>query len=169
MARVNHLIQAAILILTLVLRVSVTPPAAVAQAGAFNKSSPANGATEQPITPTLSWESSTDATNYQYCYDTSDNSSCDTGWVVTDNTSVGLNGLVYSTTYYWQVQAVNTISTTEADGGTWFSFTTGTAPGAFNKSSPANGATEQPITPTLSWESSTDATNYQYCYDTSDN
>jgi hypothetical protein len=138
--------------------------------GAFGKTSPSNGATGQPITPTLSWASSPAATSYQYCYDTSNNSSCDGAWVSTgSNVGVSLSVLISNTTYYWQVRAFNTISSTEANGGNWYSFTTGIAPGVFGKTNPSNGAAGQPITPTLSWNSSPAATSYQYCYDTSNN
>jgi hypothetical protein len=41
------------------------------------------------------------------------------------------------------------------------------APGAFNKTAPANGATGQPANPTLSWGASSGATSYEYCIDTS--
>ncbi|HUH98961.1 MAG TPA: choice-of-anchor Q domain-containing protein, partial [Anaerolineales bacterium] len=39
-------------------------------------------------------------------------------------------------------------------------------PGAFNKFSPSNKATDQSINPALSWGSSAGAASYQYCYDT---
>jgi PKD repeat protein len=42
-------------------------------------------------------------------------------------------------------------------------------PGAFNKSSPANGTAGQPTNPTLVWGSSSGAANYEYCLDTTDN
>ncbi|MGD0168040.1 MAG: hypothetical protein ABSC51_12265, partial [Gaiellaceae bacterium] len=91
--------------------------------GAFAKTSPANGATGQPNTPSLSWGTSSDAASYEYCIDTTNNNACDGSWVSTSAaTSASLSGLTLGTTYYWQVQAINAQGTTAADGGSWFSF-----------------------------------------------
>lgn len=97
----------------------VSPP------GAFIKSSPTNGATSQFTNPTLSWAAANGTTGYEYCYDTTDNSTCDGSWTsVGTNTSVRLSGLSTSTPYYWQVRANNAMGTTYADGGAWWNFTT---------------------------------------------
>jgi uncharacterized protein YaaQ len=72
----------------------------------------------------LQWDASPGATSYEYCYDTSDDDSCS---VWTDNgtaTSKSISGLSGSTTYYWQVRAVNGSGETYADSGSWWSFTT---------------------------------------------
>ncbi len=94
---------------------------------AFNKSTPANGAAYQSIRPILGWGKSTYAVNYAYCYDTSDNSSCDTSWITTTSTTANLSGLSLGTTYYWQARAANTAGMTYANGGAWWSFTTASA------------------------------------------
>ena len=136
--------------------------------GAFGKSSPSNGATGQPLTPTLSWGASAGVANYDYCYDTTNDNTC-TGWIGAGaSTSVGLSGLSAGTTYYWQVRAVNGGGTTYADGAAtaFWSFTAGALPGALVKLSPSNGATGQSLTPTVSWSASAGATSYEYCYDT---
>ena len=92
---------------------------------AFSKTAPANGATSQPTSLTLSWGTSSDATSYEYCYDTGDNNACDTSWISTGtSTIIGLSGLTIDTTYYWQVKAINPGASTLADGGTWWNFTT---------------------------------------------
>ena len=68
-------------------------------------------------------------------------------------TSANVTGLAQGAKYYWQVQATNTAGTTQADGGTWRTFSTLPAsqlPGAFSKSSPANGATNVNRSVTLS-------------------
>jgi Bacterial Ig-like domain len=137
--------------------------------GAFVKIAPTDGATGLPLNPTLTWGSSSGATSYEYCYDTSNDDAC-TPWV--DNgtaTSVGLSGLIPSTTYYWHVRAVNSFGTTYSNGSetAFWSFTTGNIPGAFEKTAPTDGATGQPLNPILTWGSSSGATRYEYCYDTS--
>jgi hypothetical protein len=93
--------------------------------GAFGKVAPANGATNQPTSLSLSWGTSSDATSYEYCIDTSANSTCNASWISVGNVlSAALSGLATSTTYSWQVRAVNGQGTTLADGGTWWQFTT---------------------------------------------
>jgi hypothetical protein len=138
--------------------------------GAFAKSSPANGATGQALTPTVSWGTSTGATSYDYCYDTSNDNAC-SGWTsVGASTSAGLSGLTPGTTYYWQARANNGAGATYANGAatSFWSFTTIALPGTFGKSSPANDATGQSSSPTLSWGASAGVANYDYCYDTTD-
>jgi hypothetical protein len=96
---------------------------------AFNKSSPKNGATRVSRTPTLSWGTSTRATEYQYCIDRVNNSTCDGSWISTGTSlSVSvLTTLLAKTTYYWQVRAVNltTGEITVANTNSWWRFTTG--------------------------------------------
>jgi subtilisin family serine protease len=92
---------------------------------AFSKSAPANGTTGQPIATTLSWTASSGATSYEYCVDTTNNSSCDGSWTSTGTAqSAAPSGLAVNTTYYWQVRARNATATTDADLGAWWSFTT---------------------------------------------
>jgi hypothetical protein len=137
--------------------------------GAFLKTSPANGATNQSVNPTLKWAASTGATSYEYCYDTTNDSACSTSWVSNGTaTSVVLNNLLPSTTYYWQVRAVSAVGTTYANGKatSYWNFKTGVLPGTLNKSGPSDGATDQPVSLTLSWSVSTGTTSYWYCYDT---
>ena len=149
--------------------------------GAFSKFSPGDAATNQPANPTLSWGASTNATGYDYCYGTANPCS---NW--TDNgtvTSVALSGLTPAATYYWQVRARNGTGTTLADGGTFWSFSVTQVqflrvylplvvkapplPGSFGKVAPANAATEQSTSPTLSWAASANTAGYEYCYGTS--
>jgi hypothetical protein len=139
--------------------------------GAFSKTSPVNGATDQPTNPALRWRTSSDAASYEYCIDTSNNSACNTSWVsIGVSTSTGLSGLTPGARYYWQVRAKNPSGVTYADSGAWRSFVTAIPlPGWFSKSSPANGATGQPANTTLSWGASSNATSYEYCVDTKNN
>ncbi len=72
--------------------------------------------------------------------DTVNNNICDTNWISTSNTSAAVNGLNAGTTYFWQVRARNSSGTTDADAGSWSSFTT-LAGGRVNVAAAANGAT----------------------------
>ncbi len=98
-------------------------------------------AIDQSITATLSWGTSEGAESYEYCYDSSNNDSCDDNWVsIGLDTSVELNGLLPLRTYYWQVQAINPSGTVAADVGDWWSFTTLPLPSAEDGFNPnANG------------------------------
>lgn len=140
-----------------------TPPAN------FAKSSPANGGSVVGNSVTLSWGTSAGASGYEYCVDTSNDNSCSASWTATTSTSAVVSSLAVGSTYYWQVRAVNTYGTTEANSSVWWSFgvTSAPAPGAFNKSSPANGASSIRVPVTLQWGSSSYATSYQVCISTS--
>jgi uncharacterized membrane protein len=137
--------------------------------GAFGKTAPTNGATGQPTNPTLSWGAASGVNHYRYCMATS--SGCTPGTSVGTATSVGLSGLAAGTTYYWQVRACadsgcTVFTDANGSGGHW-SFTVASAPGAFGKSAPANGASGQPTNPTLSWGAASGVDHYRYCVATS--
>jgi hypothetical protein len=92
---------------------------------AFNKTAPANGATNEPPTVTFSWGASPSATSYAFCVDTSNNDTCDTSWMPAGAmTSGAIGNLAPSTTYYWQVRSMSPTGITEANEGVWRSFTT---------------------------------------------
>jgi len=143
--------------------------------GAFGKTGPANGTTGQPLGVTLSWGTAAGAPSptYRYCYDTTNDNAC-SQWNSTGSTSAAIGNLTPYTTYYWQVQAHNSQGDTYADGSAtaFWQFTTGAAlpPAAFGKIAPANGATGQPLTLTLSWSASAGLSSppagfYLYCVD----
>jgi hypothetical protein len=90
----------------------------------FSKMTPANGSSNLGSTVTLAWGTVSDAAFY-VCYDTTNNNQCDTNWQPTA-ASAGwtFNGLTPGT-YYWQARAMVGATTTEADNGTWWSFTVG--------------------------------------------
>jgi hypothetical protein len=132
------------------------------QPNSFNTLTPSANQRITTTTPTLIWQASTYATSYEYCYSTSPNT-CNT-WLSTGvSTNVMLTGLTHDTTYYWQVRAVNTSGTRTANGGTMHNFTVTLPPASFAKSAPANNATKQKTSVTLSWAASTRATSYEYC------
>ena len=136
--------------------------------GAFNKTSPANGVTGQSLSPTLQWGSSSGATSYEYCYDTTNDNACSSWTSNGAATSKALSGLSAGTTYYWHIRALTINGATYSNASTtaFWSFTTGSAPGAFNKSSPSNAGANYSTSPTLMWGAASGTTNYYYCYDT---
>jgi hypothetical protein len=140
-----------------------------ASPGAFSKVSPANGATGQPLSTTLSWSPSANATSYYYCYDLTNDGIC-SGFNYSAGTNTSANVILSpDTTYYWQVWAVNALGPIYANGSSaaMWSFSTGNPPpGAFNKTSPANGSTGQSRFPQFFWGLSTGATGYEWCFDT---
>jgi hypothetical protein len=119
-----------------------------------NLASPANGATNQATTLTLNWYGVSEETSYTMQVSTN------TGFSTTVSNQTGLSvttasvsGLTSGSTYYWHAAAVNS----SGSGGwahTW-SFTVATAPGVPSLTSPSNGATNQSMTPTLTWSAGT--------------
>jgi murein DD-endopeptidase MepM/ murein hydrolase activator NlpD len=106
------------------LKFHVTAITEIPEPGAFNKLSPSDSGFGPAAGLTSSWEDSSDAGIYTFCFDTTNNNACDTFWVSAGaSTSIGLSGLTNNRTYYWQVRATNAAGTTEADGGAWRSFT----------------------------------------------
>ena len=140
-----------------------TPPTA------FAKSSPANAASVAGSSATLSWAASSGAASYDYCIDTTNDNLCGGSWISTGTgRSASVSGLVAGTSYFWQVRATNGYGTTEANSGTWWSFAVSSAPvpGAFNKTSPGNGATGVRSPATFKWGASSGATSYEICIGT---
>lgn len=95
----------------------LTPPAA------FGKTSPPNTGVNRSLSATLSWQGSSGAASYEYCVDATLNGACDSTWmsVVAPTASITLPNS--SQAYEWQVRARNAQGTTEANGGSWWTFT----------------------------------------------
>jgi len=91
---------------------------------ALVKTAPVSGSSTASSSATLAWSGGSGATSFEYCVDTTNNNTCDTSWVSTTALSATVNTLVQNTTYYWQARARNATGVTDADGGTWSSFTT---------------------------------------------
>jgi hypothetical protein len=139
---------------------------------AFTKSTPSNGSTGHPVTGVqLVWNPSPGAMSYEYCVDSIPGTTCDTSWVSTGTQNfVTLPALNFQTTYYWQVRAFNLAGTTEADGGTWYTFSTRVAPpAAFGKTGPADGTPGLSRSVLVSWDASAGASGYEYCVDAVNN
>jgi len=124
--------------------------------------SPSNGAIDQLLTPTLSWNSVVDALTYGVQLSTDSGF----GTLIVDESGlsptsfdVGAGLLDYGTTYYWRANATNANGTGDWSGG--WSFTTD--PGILGSptlESPADGSTDVSLTPALNWSDVTDATLY---------
>jgi hypothetical protein len=142
-------------------RVGAAPPT-------FTKTAPANGASGLGSTVTLTWSSLPDA-GYSVCWDTTNNNACDGAWWPNGGGAGRVLTGLADGTYYWQVRASTPGGTFEADNSTWWSFTVGgppQPPGAFGKTSPANGASGLAGALTLSWGTSAGAASYEVCVDT---
>ena len=111
---------------------TVTVPAAPPPL--FSKLTPATGISNLGASVTLTWGTVSNAAFY-VCVDTTNNNTCDTTWYPTSiGTSRTFDGLTAGT-YYWQARATVGTTTTEADNGTWWSFTVGLAdPGMIDMS-----------------------------------
>lgn len=122
-----------------------------------------------PGTPTitstsvvLAWNAAVGATSYEYCIALS--AVACTIWNSTGTATLHtVTDLVHGATYYWQVRARNDVGTTLANSSALWRFTVTLPPTSFAKSSPANNATNQKTSLSLSWAASTRATSYEYC------
>jgi hypothetical protein len=135
----------------------------------FSKTSPANYAVQQPLNLTLSWDASTGTgITYEYCIGTAPCTTTSAWSPAGTNLSANPGSLQYETIYYWQVRAVNTTATTNANNGISWSFSTPIAPPHnFGKANPGNNLTDQPLSLVLAWVASTGTNiHYEYCIDT---
>jgi hypothetical protein len=151
-------------------------PSIITAPSPFGKQLPIDGAVNQPTSNlTLQWVASSPNVTYQYCLRQNKQTCPPPKWIsVGVNTSVTLQGLTPNAKYYWQVRAVDSSNNyTYADNNKWWQFNTiqnPSLPGPFNKLTPADAQTDQPvISLALTWSTSSLATSYQYCYDTVNN
>jgi hypothetical protein len=139
----------------------------------FTKYSPLDGATGVPVNDTLYWHPfNIYAAGFEVCYDLVDNDTCDTTWVLGSDLpnevgSFPVTNLDPTAIYYWQIRAFNSFGATYADGGDWWSFTPGVPPGYFDKTNPPDAQFNVSLDPLLGWTGSSGATDYEVCYDTS--
>ncbi len=111
-------------------------------------------------TPTLTWTASSGASSYTVQVSTISTFATTVVNQSLTTTSYTTPALSNATTYYWRVNAANA-GGTSAWSGTWsFATPTLTVPAAPVLLSPANGATTDTTTPTLTWNASSGAVSY---------
>ena len=124
-------------------------------------SSPADGADDQPTSVTFAWEDAPGAETYQLQVATvSDFSATFIDQANIADTEQFVDGFDTDQVYYWRVRAVNEFG--EGDWSEVWSFETAIGvPAAPVLTSPANEATDQPVTLTFEWEESDLADTYR--------
>ena len=115
--------------------VGETPPAG------FDKITPVNGAGGQSMSLTLNWTTSSGASSYEYCYDTTNDNTCSTWMNAGISTSKALSGLSGNITYYWQVRAIDAGGVTYSNNSStaFWSFTTSLGSDTTGVFRPSNG------------------------------
>ncbi|MBD1397730.1 T9SS type A sorting domain-containing protein [Pontibacter sp. JH31] len=142
---------------------NATPPPTVPNAPVL--ASPANGATGIESSSTLSWNAAAGASTYRVQVATS---TTFTSNVYDQNGIVGnsiqVNDLSNGTTYYWRVQASNSVGNSGWSDVWSFSTInnpTPTVPAVPSLVSPSHEATGIALPPTLNWSGSTGADSYR--------
>jgi predicted small secreted protein len=129
--------------------------------------SPSSSATNQPLSMSLSWNASTGASTYRVQLSTNASFS-DT--LVDDSTltllTKAIGPLFTSATYFWRVNAKNA-GGTSAWSSVWSFTTIPPAPAVPTLSSPANSATNQPLSTSLAWNAVSGASTYHVQMSTS--
>ena len=115
---------------------------------------PADGASGLGLGTALSWTAGTLATSHDVYFGTNP-APASQGNQAGTTFDPGL--LEHSTTYYWQIDEVNSDGTTI--GVTW-SFTTVVMPGPASNPGPADGAIDVSVNGDLSWTAGSDATSH---------
>ncbi|HKI43736.1 MAG TPA: fibronectin type III domain-containing protein, partial [Balneolales bacterium] len=126
--------------------------------------SPPDGATNQLVNPTLSWDKVKGATKYRVQISKDQQFHSILVDSVTDSTSLKIIDLQHDSTYNWKVRAVSGLT-----WGPWSNirqFTTLSSQDTANTyrttlTSPANGTANQPTTVTLQWSKVTNGTGYE--------
>ncbi|HVZ92998.1 MAG TPA: zinc-dependent metalloprotease family protein [Phycisphaerales bacterium] len=143
--------------------VNITGTAALP--GAFNLTLPANNATGVSQSPFFDWQNSFAASDYRITVANNPSLTNPRFNELTGGTSsysTAGNPLTRATQYWWKVVAINQNGQTVGNLPLMTFTTTGSIPGAFTLTSPANGATfNTPGNITFTWNLSTDATAYR--------
>lgn len=124
---------------------------------------PTNGATGVSIVPTLDWNDVLSATSYkvQVASDSLFTSIVlDSSGISTSQFVVPSSKLSNNTKYYWRANATNPVGT-GAWSTVWNFITVVTAPVAPGLLIPTNGATNVSLTPSMDWDSTSNATSFR--------
>lgn len=131
---------------------------------AFTMVTPSDTAAGISLTPTMTWTDSTAEANYRLQIATDVNFTA----MVFENQTINANvtsltvpggTLSGGTQYFWRVFAVNPLQQTLASNAP-FSFST-VPPSSFTMTTPSNGASGVPVTPTFIWTDSTGESGYE--------
>ena len=122
--------------------------------------SPTNSSSTTAYTPTLSWNSASNAQWYHLQVSTVNNFAS-TVIDITNiySTSSIASGLSTSTTYYWRVQAINA-NGAGSYSSTW-SFSISPLPSTPTLGSPSNSSVISTTSPNLSWYTAANSTSYE--------
>ena len=119
--------------------------------------SPANGAVDVGLTPTLTWTGDGDTYVVEVATDPEFAILVDEALVSTTQYTVAVGALEHVTTYYWHVNASNPNGTSAFSAGRTFTTEAATTPpSAPTLTSPANGAVDVPLEATLVWTGTAD-------------
>jgi len=120
--------------------------------------SPSDGATDILLSPTLTWNASTGATSYILQVSTNSSFSSFVFNQSITATNKQMSSLTNSTKYFWRVSTTNNYGSSNPSDA--WSFTTGSPPTPPTLLTPTIGAKDVSLSPTLTWNASTGATNY---------
>lgn len=127
---------------------------------AFNLLTLENESENSSLTPSFTWETSIDPEGetviYEFYLDTAGNPETKLGESLVDTSYTITSSLMYNTTYYWKVIAIDeNDNSTESET---FSFTTqmNPPPSSFNLSQIEDEATTVDLFPTFNWEEAVD-------------
>ncbi|MGD0078308.1 MAG: hypothetical protein ABSB91_06750 [Sedimentisphaerales bacterium] len=124
--------------------------------------SPANAATDKSITQTLSWTAGAGATSHDVYFGTTS-----PGTLIGNQAGTTYNPgtLTNGTTYYWRIDEKNGGGTTT--GSVWHFTTIVAVPAKATHPTPADGAREANLAPTLSWTAGARAASHHVYFGTS--
>ncbi len=129
--------------------------------GRMTLSAPVDGTILTTANQTLSWNSYSGTSYYQYEYDTTANfNSPSRVSSTTSSTSVSISNLIYDTRYHWHVRAINS-----RDTSAWSDVWTFTTPVEVTLLTPADGTISTTISNSISWQSIS-GSSYIYDLDT---
>ncbi|GAB4330952.1 MAG: hypothetical protein Kow00127_23030 [Bacteroidales bacterium] len=119
---------------------------------------PSNGATDQMLDLTLSWDMIPGAYEYMYefCTDPTFQIPC---LAYAEDNMANPQGISFGTTYYWRVKALHTNDTTD-----WSEVWELTTINTVYPSAPANNSYVDNLFPTLSWEPITGVSGFQIMF-----